>query len=278
MSKWIHNKTGAERTYEGVPIADDTFYQIPSAMLSEYQNNADLLADLAAGTAAMSSNGTDEIDGNESQHVAFLLSLDLSPKDADGTPLTHTKHTKTGWHYEPRSLDFVTSKHLSLYNRKHDGNTMSDGTDYGDATLKFYDDAGVELSYQQTGHEEETDGQFQTRLSMYCVRSIMDWQPTYDMDIIGGILMVRGAPVVDTYMWTIVAPDIPEFMGGSVPHVAGGWNLSFFTANDKIIVNGRGSKTIVYDPVYNSNKFRTVVKHAVGAQIGLQMVYEHFKA
>lgn len=205
-----------------------------------------------------------------------LVSID-GPKDSDGSLIQNVKHTKTGWHYEPRSLDFVTSKYLSLYNRKHDGFTIAGGTDYGDGYLKFYDAAGAELSFQQTGHESEDVNTFQARLDVGCVVTVMDWQPTYDMDIIGGILMIRDAPAVDTYMWTIVAPDIPEGMGGQVPHVAGGWNLSFFNSKDKIIVNGRGSKTVVYDPVFNSNKFRTAVKHAAGAKIGLQMIYEHFK-
>ena len=98
------------------------------------------------------------------------------------------------------------------------------------------------------------------------------------MDIIGGILMVKNAPTADAYLWTIVAPDIPEGSGGSVPNVAGGWNLSFFNNKETIQINGRGSKSIVYDPVYNTNKFGMVVKHAAGEQISLQMVYEHFKA
>lgn len=201
-----------------------------------------------------------------------------SPRDSDNSNILRTKTTKTGWHYEPRSLDFVTAKYASLYNRKDDGHTINGGTDYGDASLKFYDNSGGELTYQQSGYEAETEEEFQVRLTSNCVKSVMDWQPTYDMDMIGAIIMLRNAPTEDAYMWAIVAPDIPENLGGSIPHVAGGWNLSFFNSRDKIIIDGRGSKTMAYDPVYNSNKFRAIIKHKAGTQIGMQVIYEIFKA
>lgn len=38
------------------------------------------------------------------------------------------------------------------------------------------------------------------------------------------------------------------------------------------------NKGMPYDPVYNSNKIRVVVKHEAGAKIELQFVAEHFKA
>ncbi len=207
-----------------------------------------------------------------------IVRLD-APSDSDNSPILRQKTTKTGWHYEPRSLDFFTGVYKSLYNRKHDGNGIEDGTDYGDATLKFYDASGVELAYQTgTGNETETEAIFQARLDNNCVKTVMDWQPTYDMDIIGGVMMISSSPANRAYMWVVVAPDIPENLGGSVPHVAGGWNLQFFNAKDKILVDGRGAKFLAYDPVYNSNKLRTIIKHAAGDNIGMQIIFESFKA
>ena len=47
-------------------------------------------------------------------------------------------------HYEPRSLDFVTSKLNSLYNRKHDNGGIQAGTDYNDTNMQFYDSSNTE--------------------------------------------------------------------------------------------------------------------------------------
>jgi len=275
--KFIKNADTVSHTWAGQSIAPAAYYQIQAVEMVSWSTNAQLLADIGAGLAVVARSDDGTTDMGISDGIDWLKDADPSPRDTDGSPIQRNKYTKTGWHYEPRSLDFTTGVYKSLYNRKHDGNTIADGTDYGDATLKFYTSAGDELTFQETGHESETEEQFQTRLDSDCVKTIMAWQPTHDMDIIGGILMIKDAPTADTYMWTIVAPDIPENLGGSVPHVAGGWNLAYFNSKDKIQVNGRGSKTVVYDPVYNSNKFGTIIKHAAGTNVGVQMVYEFFK-
>jgi len=199
--------------------------------------------------------------------------LVLRPTDKDNSVLSRGKTTKSGWHYEPRSLDFYTSKYNSLYNRKHDGAEINSGTDIGDAYLCFFDSEGIEL----TKNISESDQEFQTRLDSSCVKTVMYWQPKYDMDIIGGILMIKNAPSNPAYVWCVIAPNIPEQYGGNVPFAAGGWNLSFFNDKDEIIINGRGAKFIKYDPVYKSSEFGLIVKHEAGASIGIQMFYEHFK-
>lgn len=210
----------------------------------------------------------------ENNHKSSANKNLTPPRDSDRSLINRDKHTKTGWHYEPRSLDFTTSKLNSLYNRKHDGAGIMDGTDYGDGLLKFYDGTGAEL----VQGDSETDNDFQTRLTNNCIKTIMDWQSTYDFDIIGGYFMIKNAPTTDAYLWVIVAPDLTEEQGGSIPHISGGWNLSFFQDKQSMSINGRGAKNVAYDPVYNTNKFRMICKHAAGAEIGIQMIYEHFKA
>lgn len=198
------------------------------------------------------------------------------PIDSDGSVISRSKTTRSGWHYEPRSIDFITSKAGSLYNRTHTGNTVDDSPDYGDAVLKFFDANGLELTQ---GQGESLAG-YQARLDSYCTRTQADWQPTYEMDIIGATVSVLNPPTGNerAYCWVIVAPDIPANMGGSVPFMAGGWNLRFFTLDQTTFLDGRGVKSMPYDPVYNSNKIRVVVKHEPGAKVELQFVAEHFKA
>lgn len=197
----------------------------------------------------------------------------VNQTDRDGATYTRPKTTDQGWRYEPRCLDFYTSKHLSLYNRKHHGGGILDGTDYGDASLKFYDSSDVQLV--QGGAESDVD--FQTRLTANCTKTIMEWQAAYDMDLIGGILQLKDTPMGDAYFWCIVAPDIPEELGGSIPFFASGLNLHFYQSGTIHYYDGRGAKRFLYDPVYNSNKFHFVLKHQLGEQVGMQIIIDQFK-
>lgn len=221
--------------------------------------------------------GSADSDDFEANHKSTYNAQISPPTDSDNSPIQRPKTTKTGWHFEPRSIDFITSKYGTMYNRKHNGNGIDDGTDYGDAVMKFFDGSGNELSFQQTGYETETEAEFQTRLDGGCVRTQIDWQATYDMDVIGGLMRIKNVPVDRAYFWAIVAPDIPEASGGSVPFIAGGRALHMLGENDKVTCDGRGIKTFLYDPVYNSNKFRIVVKHGVGVKINLEVVFEHYR-
>jgi hypothetical protein len=202
----------------------------------------------------------------------------LEQRDSDGSPIVRGKTTRTGWHYEPRSLDFTTSKADSLYNKKHDGNTIEGGTDYNDATMAFFDSSGSALVKQVS----ESVSEFQTRLDGACVRTQIDWWAKYEMDIIGATVSVLNPPGGNSrgYAWVIVAPDVPAQFGGSVPFMAGGWNLRHFggQGSGTTFLDGRGVKTFPYDPVYASNKIRVVVKHEPGAKIEMQFVAEHFRA
>ena len=197
----------------------------------------------------------------------------IIPVDIDGSQINRPKTTETSFHYEPRCLDFYTSKLNSLYNRKDNGGGILDGTDYGDAGLRFYNSSDIELT--QGG--AETDAAFQARLDSNCTKTIMWWQATYDMDLIGGMLQLKNQPTSDTYFWCVVAPDIPEGSGGSIPFFASGLNLYFYKDGTMHHYDGRGAKRFVADPVYNSNKFHFIFKHPVGEQVGLQIVVDTFR-
>lgn len=223
----------------------------------------------------MSKNNVNQSDVDE-----FLSSYapsgnnKLSQIDSDGATIARTKTTESGWHYEPRSIDFEIGGHNTLYNRKHEGSLIDDGTDYGDAYLRFYDAIGDQIIQG----ELEADEDYQIRLDQNCYLTVMDWQPTYDMDIIGGSIQVRKNILNNSYVWCIIAPDIPEQFGGSVPYFSGGLNLSFFSPGSSKQFDGRGIKRFVYDPVYNSNKFRFVIKHEAGEDCAIQIILDQFKA
>ena len=219
--------------------------------------------------------GTAEATEFEQQYKLTKVNV-VEPLDSDGSRIQRTKTTKTGWHYEPRSLDFITSTANSLYNRMHTGNTVEDSPDYNDCIMKFFDAAGLELTL---GQGESAEG-YQTRLSAYCTRTQIDWHPQYDLDIIGADFGILTPPVAPqkAYAWIIVAPDIPPNLGGNVVFLSGGLNLGLLPSGDRFPIDGRGVRSFVYDPVYYSNKFRFLVKHTAGLQLTLQVNAWQFKA
>jgi len=192
------------------------------------------------------------------------------PTDEQGKPYFTQSVTNTEWYYSPHSLDFYTAKYKSLYNRKHDGNGIDDGTDMADAYLSFYDAEGVEIVH---GGYEETDEGYQARLTAGCVKTVMTWEKIESFDVVGAQLYIANQPVGRAYLWVIAAPDIPYEYGGSKAFMGRGMNLQMM--RDKSVHNfdAKTSKTVHYDPVYHSGKVSTIVKHAVGEQIGIQIIF-----
>lgn len=196
------------------------------------------------------------------------------PKDADGSPLSRVKVTKTGWHFEPRNIYWKTSTTGSMFSKKFDGNTPAGGTDIGDVTVKFYDASGTAL----TKGAEESDVDYQIRLTANCTKTVMDWHPVHDMEIVGGAMKVVGNEDKNAWGWLIIAPDIPANYGGSVPFLQGGCNIGMFREREFVNFDGRTPKFMAYDPVYKSNKLRVMVLHEVGLAIQVLVRFEIFKA
>jgi len=180
-----------------------------------------------------------------------IVSISMSSEDA---------------HYEPRSLDFYTAKVGSLYNRKPDGIGIDDGTDYGDGWLEFFDASGNVID--QTNQQAITEN---------CTITKMQFEPKFVFDIFSGILFLEKTPIGRAYLWVTVAPDIPESYGGSVPFMAGGLNLKMLSDYSTVRFDAKTSKQISYNEDYHTGKIEMKVKHAVGEQIGIQMLYEFYR-
>lgn len=193
-----------------------------------------------------------------------------SPTDEQGKPYFTQSVTDTEWYYSPHSLDFYTAKYKSLYNRTHAGAGIDDGTDAGDAWLTFYDADGNEIVH---GGYEETDEHYQARLTEECVKTVMHWEKQESFDVVGAQLYIGNAPVGRAYLWVIAAPDIPYEYGGSKPFMGRGMNLQMMREKSMHQFDAKTSKTVHYDPVYHSGKVDCIVKHAVGEQIGIQLIY-----
>jgi hypothetical protein len=208
--------------------------------------------------------------------------IQLENHDEEGRPYTKDVITEPIWHYSPRSLDFYTSKHESLYNRSHlcdpnnvtTGGTIDGSLDLGDASMHFFDGTNTAL----TQGAEESDVDFQTRLTGNCTKTVIEFEPHWDYDVIGAKLQIRNPPSDRAYFWFVAAPDIPAEYGGSVVFMGGGMNLHFFSESETFYCDAKTVSRVTYDSVYHSGKVAIVAKHNVGVQIGIQMIYKFYSA
>lgn len=176
--------------------------------------------------------------------------------DIDGATIIRTKAAKVGWTYQLYPVEFTTSKLNSLYSKKNDN------TDRSGITYKIYDVDNVEI----TASENEVN----------VVKTIIDFEPPFDYEIIGGYVQQNTKPTTDCRVWVVGVPDVSEAYGGS-KEMVGGVNLKFIDPTDKITADGRASKYMTYNATYHTNKLRLIVRHEAGLQHDLMIVFEIFK-
>jgi hypothetical protein len=192
-----------------------------------------------------------------------LVEDDTTPRDSDGSPLQRTKVTTTGWHYQLHGIEFETSKLNSLESKK------ADGSDWNFAILKFYELVnGVET--QITG-----ENLTQEYLDTHCIKTVVDWEPTFDVDIIGGMLRQAAPPTESVDLWVVGAPDISAAYGGSKEFVT---NLDLELMGEGVQIDGKAPKYVPYNATYHTGKFRLILRHPAGFKHELHMVFEIFKA
>lgn len=183
----------------------------------------------------------------------------IIPTDTDGSVLNRAKTTKTGWHYQPHCIEFQTSDLGSNYNKDSDGN------DLGFTTLKLYNSSNEEITSQATA-------------DLTCVKTVIDWMPNHDYEIIGGKYFHASLPAQDLRLWVIGIPDIPSQYGGSVPFSQGGINLRYVGTGNGLDTDGRSSKFLPYHAVNKTNKLRVILKHSAGFKHKGMFIWEIYKA
>lgn len=186
----------------------------------------------------------------------------VTPKDSDGSPLQRIKVTKTGWHYQLHGIEFETSVLNSLESNK------SDNSPWNLCTMKFYE--------LVNNIETEITGQnlTQTYLDSNCIKTVIDWEANFDIDIVGGWLKQKTSPTDYLNLWIVVAPDIPFQYGGSKEFIS---NLNLELMDKGVNIDGKTPKYISYDPVNHSGKFRLILRHSPGFKHGLHMIFELYK-
>jgi len=222
---YLHNETGSQVYYNGVPVAANSYMQIPEDKLRSYQTNATLIADVANGDAAISSDTTTKLTGSDGVELLKGQPADIDPT---GRPIVRYAATVKGWHYQAHSVQFEVNKLGSIYNKDDEGN------DLGFAEIKVYDSDGDECTTQGSA---DTDG----------VKTVVTWKPDFNFEIISGNIRQLEKETVDSYLYVNakIATGLPAPNNWlKVPFSTGGVNLNYIGANEALKTDGRASKLI----------------------------------
>lgn len=261
MAKWIKNTDTIDHTYAGQLIPYGTYYEIQPVEEHLWANDSTLLTDIGSGnaTVAKDDSGSNDIT-DVATAINYLKDISNGPVDVDGAPLTRTKVTKTGWHYQCNAVEWTSAKLSSMYNKN------KAESDLGYTNIKYYDNTDTELV---AGTQAELDSD--------CVKTVLTWEPPQDIELIGGTMYQSSAPINDVRLWVTAIPDLPVASGGSVPFCTGGINLKYMGSGAIYTVDGKVPKMMPYSATYHTNKLEITIIHPAGEKHSIMMVFQLFR-
>lgn len=185
----------------------------------------------------------------------------LWQSDSDGAQIVRTKAAKAGWSFWAVPIEITTSMiSANLYCKDSNLNNVPG------ISGKIYDDSNVEIT---------VPGIANVNLST-ATKTVIDFEPPFDYEIIGGALRINSNPGLDVRLWIIGAPDIPANLGGS-KEFASGVNLKFMAPDADFQVDGRVSKFLQYNATTHQGKMRILLRHPPGAQVNMQIVIHVYR-
>lgn len=211
----------------------------------------------AAGYSA-GQNATDKADFET--NFKSTANASIEPKTKDGRQTVRDSCANRTTNFNLRAISFYTARSGSI----HTVNPVTDA-DWNDTTMKLYDISGSLV----------TD----PALSGSVVKTIIDFMPHYNYEIVGGFMDIPTA-IKDgnTDQWFISGigvPDLPPQMYGSVPYISE-VNIEAITTQ-RVMSDGRAISYLPYNyGGYPTNKLRFIIKHPAGAQQRFQIYLEHF--
>jgi hypothetical protein len=107
-------------------------------------------------------------------------------------------------------------------------------------------------------------------------KTILDFEPPHDYEIIGGSLRTVTSIDTDMRLWIVAVPDISAAYGGS-KEMASNINLRYLTPGNVYDVDGRVSKYLSYNATYHTNKLRFIFTYPAGTTEELSITLEHYK-
>jgi len=187
--------------------------------------------------------------------------IDWNNRDTDGALIMRMKAAKKGWSFWAVPVEITTST-LSgtMFCQTSDGNNIPW------VNCKIYDGNNAEIT---------TAGLANINLAT-CVKTVIDFEPTFDYEIIGGALRINSNPSQDVRMWIVGAPDIPAIYGGS-KEFASGINLKFLAPDSSFEIDGRVTKFLSYNAATHQGKMRIILKHPAGSQVNMQLIVHIYR-
>jgi len=229
-----------------------------SYYLTAYDNRFEIRCQIPKVSPASS----DQSDFETNYKNLDTTNMSLWQNDTDGAQIVRIKAAKKGWTYCAMPFEFQTAR-LSdtLFSQDNAGNTRNW------ITLKAYNAQDEEVT---------TAGLLNANYATI-VKTVIDFEPPFDYEVIGGNMRTVTDITSDMRMWIVAVPDIPANLGGS-KEMASGINLRYLTPGNEYIVDGRVSKFLTYNATYHTNKLRLIIKYPAGTNEFLSTVIEMYRA
>lgn len=206
-----------------------------------------------------SPSDTTDLDDFEDNYKA-TSNTSLNQLDTDGAAIVRNKAAKKGWTFCSLPFEFKTSRRSdALYAKDYTG------ADRSFITLKLYDHNDDEIT---------SDGLAGVNL-LTAVKTVIDFEPPYDFEIIGGDLRTLTTIASDIRLWIVAVPDIAAPTGSK--EMGGGINLKYLSPGNVWSVDGRVTKYATYSATYHTNKIRMIFKYPAGTTEDLQVVIQLYK-
>ncbi len=189
------------------------------------------------------------------EYIKFVNTFNYNNKDTDGALIVRNKAAKKGWSFWAVPVEITTSTLATMFSQ------TSDGANIPWINCKIYDGSNDEITVPGLAGINLTA----------CVKTVIDFEPTFDFEIIGGALRINSNPSQDIRLWIVGAPDIPALYGGS-KEFASGINLKFLAPDSSFEIDGRVTKFLTYNAVTHQGKMRIILKHPAGVQVNMQLV------
>jgi hypothetical protein len=185
----------------------------------------------------------------------------LSQIDTDGAQIVRIKAAKRGWSFWALPIELTTSTIGGNIYAKD-----SNGSNINGVSCKIYDSSNVEIT---------TPGLLGVNLSQ-CTKTVLDFEPTFDYEMIGGVLSINSNPTQDVRLWIIGAPDIDAIYGGSKEFISG-TNLKFLAPDSTFDVDGRVTKYVSYNATDHRGKLRILIRHPAGLEVNMQITLHTYR-
>lgn len=249
MAKVIRNESGITKIWAGQEVLNGASYTIEDNEIGTWANNDDVLASIVALDLVVS-NGTSDFT---SPTLAINYLKDISEMDSSGRRIIKTAAALKGATYLANFCRITTC--VSVVSNKWDGTA-------GDYSINFYDINGDEVLSNDIN----------------CTKTIVNFAPTHDYEIMAGKTHVAEKAAVDVTMDVIGGCTDLKHLPGTVVEMVRGVNFKYVQSS--LLSDGRASKYMTYTTAgipYPTNKLQFILTHPAGHQYSLLVAVEMFR-